>query len=123
MVDLLILAFFAAIRHSTLMSFIIGPNYQAPLVLVYIIMAYATIMSIGNGFVTFFLAIQDTRPLLYASCIGAIVNLGLNCYFVPIYGMIAAAGSTLCAYTLWTIYLVISATLRLRAVRREDFLT
>lgn len=66
-------------------------------------------MSVFFSFSYYFFAVfeyyfEETKPIAVASCIGAILNIVLNYYLIPIYGYYAAGYTTLICFMIYAIF-------------------
>lgn len=69
-------------------------------ILVIAIMFHALSGYLGTFYVTF----KNTKGALVTSTIGAVINIVLNCFFIPYGGIIAAATTTLIGYIVVLLY-------------------
>lgn len=66
-------------------------------------------MSVFFSFSYYFFAIfeyyyEKTRPIAVASCVGAILNIVLNCLLIPIFGYYAAGYTTLVCFIVYAVF-------------------
>lgn len=98
---------------------LIGANYWAGLPLVMLIALAHVFFVTGHTASTIFVAAKKAQPLWITTLIAAGLNVGLNLHYIPKFGIIAAAGSTLAAYALWTILLLGAAFVMKRTLRES----
>jgi O-antigen/teichoic acid export membrane protein len=72
---------------------------------------------IGSSAVTVLFAAKNTNILTLANISGATVNVLLNIYLIPRWGIIAAGMTTLLSYILWASILIAATTFITRSLK------
>ena len=76
-------------------------------------------MVLGYSVFPVFLACKKTNMILIATFVGAIINISINIYAIPVYGITGAAASTLVSYIVWAGILVAGAHFTLNKLNED----
>lgn len=88
-------------------SVMLGRRYWAGTELMLIIAVAHCFFVIGYSVMPVFLASKKPKAILYATGLGALINLVVNVLLIPSHGIQGAAISTLVSYVIWAIVLSI----------------
>jgi O-antigen/teichoic acid export membrane protein len=103
-------------------SIMLGTQYWKGLQLMMTIAIAHCFFVIGYSVLPVFLAGKRTKVILWATSAAALINIVVNLFTIPAYGILGAAMSTLIAYIVWALILVVLAHLFLRGHIHQDTL-
>jgi O-antigen/teichoic acid export membrane protein len=102
---------------------LVGESYWSSWKLMMLIAAGHIFFVMGSSAVTVLFAAKNTHILSLATVAAATVNVLLNIYLIPRWGIIAAGATTFLSYVLWAIILLagtVSLTRRLKARQEPE---
>jgi len=102
---------------------LLGESYWSSWKLMAFIAAGHIFFVIGSSAVTVLFAMKNTRVLSLANVAGAMVNVLLNIYLIPRWGILAAGATTFLCYVLWASILLagtVFLTSRLKARQQAE---
>lgn len=103
-------------------SIMLGTQYWKGLPLMMTIAIAHCFFVIGYSVLPVFLAGKRTKVILWATSAAALINIVVNLFAIPAYGVLGAAMSTLIAYIVWVLILVVLAHLFLQGRIHQDTL-
>ena len=103
-------------------SIMLGTQYWKGLQLMMTIAIAHCFFVIGYSVLPVFLAGKRTKVILWATSAAALINIVVNLFAIPAYGVLGAAMSTLIAYIVWALILVVLAHLFLQGRIHQDTL-
>lgn len=95
---LLIGAVIILFKDQIFEMYIKSAEYAQGLSIVGVLMASSILSAISSFFGVVYLGEKDTKLAAYTTILGGIINIGLNVYMIPIYGILGAAYSTLVSF-------------------------
>jgi O-antigen/teichoic acid export membrane protein len=85
---------------------VLGERYWHSETLMLSLAAAHIFFLIGHTASTYFLAIKNSHWVWISSLLAAVINIAANIMFLPKYGLLAAAFSTVGAYSLWSVLML-----------------
>lgn len=83
---------------TVIVNFLLGPGYSESLILLAILLPSSVFVSLGVARSQWVVNDQHPKFALAATGAGAILNIGLNLFLIPLWGASGAALSTVCSY-------------------------
>jgi O-antigen/teichoic acid export membrane protein len=88
---------------------LVGQRYWGGMDLLMLLVVAHVFFVTGHTASTVFIAAKKAQPLWITALLAAGLNVLLNIHYIPKYGIVAAAASTLAAYAFWTVLLLLFA--------------
>jgi O-antigen/teichoic acid export membrane protein len=99
---------------------LVGESYWSSWRLMLLIAAGHIFFVIGQSTVTVLFAAKNTSILSLANVAGAAVNVLLNIYLIPRWGIVAAGATTLLSYVLWAFILLAGTVSLIRSLKARQ---
>ncbi len=103
-----VICFGAIFLGRPAINIVFGSAFDKSFIPLLILVPGAFFLSIGTIISQYFTAHNRLMPIVYVWAIATILNISMNIVYIPIYGMVAAAASSLLAYIVVCSYVVYS---------------